>query len=57
MTRHPGATSWAVCGFSMEGWDFARRGFDVPDAPVRWTPPGASWARARALVDSIRGQR
>jgi hypothetical protein len=46
-----------VCGYSDEGYDFIRHGYDVPGSSARrWRPVGASYARARQLVDSIRGR-
>jgi hypothetical protein len=48
---------WGVCGYSDEGYDFIRHGYDVPGGSARrWRPVGASYAKARQLVDSIRGR-
>jgi hypothetical protein len=49
---------WAVCAPTLghepgyQFWAFAHASDDWV-RPIRWTPPTASWARVRALADSL----
>jgi hypothetical protein len=52
MTRDSASGKWGVCGYSVEGYGFGRYG---TDSLTKWSPPGASVQRMRALVDSLRG--
>lgn len=52
MTRDSASGKWGVCGYSVEGYGFGRYG---ADSLTKWSPPGASVQRMRALVDSLRG--
>jgi hypothetical protein len=50
LIRHARTRRWVVCGYSLEGYDFATF---VEDPTVRWSPSGASARAAKRLADSI----
>lgn len=53
MTHASPGAPWGVCGWSREGYSFARG----TDTTVVWLSPGGSWQAVRTLADSVQHGR